>query len=279
MRLSLQACAAASVVLLLLVGCESTIGERPIPTGPPSHSASNEPKGMMPAVGECRYMHPDRALLRDYWFDYSPVVSCDEPHTTETAAVWGLAEPTVEEAEQYGARCARQAAVYLDVTKGEYPAAVGLALYLPSQEQIASGQSWTRCDVLVAADTLGIRAAVRSSSMEGALGVNPAAFLSCTDRLPTTLGSQPLVSCLGPHGFELSGRALTLAIRHELPSDTVLARQGRRQCAEELADRAFADELAVYPVWEPGQPTFNGSILHGGCWVARRDGKPLEPMH
>jgi hypothetical protein len=223
-------------------------------------------------------MEPAVALRPDHWFDPSAVVSCSEPHTTETVAAWRLREPTVNEAMGYGGLCENRATAYVDFRRGEYPAALAVALYLPSQAQVRQGQSWTRCDVLLAADTMGTEAAVRTGSLAGAMGQDPAAFWQCTDRLPGRGEVLPLISCTNTHGYELGMIGMTLTSVDGYPSEQVLADEGRTQCDRDLADRAHADPLRHYPVWDPQERMLAGTQLSGGCWLGRKDGEPLAPM-
>ena len=99
-RLWLQA--AVAVVCLIFCGCDDAAND----------SAA---KGTEPAIGTC-WAVPDKDMIDpDYWFDESPQVPCSESHTTETAAVLQLSEPTIAEAMKELGNCWNEVRVYLGI--------------------------------------------------------------------------------------------------------------------------------------------------------------------
>src|SRR5262245_44264127 len=108
-----------------------------------------------PKVGECRNT-PPRNLGFDDWVDPTPVVDCSRRHTLETVEIIKPAmKLTLPLVKQLTGSCNTPAAAAylgdpgnLGLTRILYP-----AVYWPSPEQRAAGQSWVRCDVGVEATT------------------------------------------------------------------------------------------------------------------------------
>jgi putative regulator of septum formation len=226
-----------------------------------------------PTAGTCWRMPPDKGFASDYWFDASPTAACTERHNSETVSVTLLAEPTVERAKGFASICWDEARRYVDVNH-EHWIPWGPALYLPSKQQIASGESWFRCDVAFPADWAGRMLAWVNFPAADAATELADELLPCLDRDPH-MREQPFVSCNSRHRFEATGQLAIMEGVTAYPSPMRL-RQEADQCRDGLAVGQSSQAFGVTAVWDPpGQ--FIGRVLAGVCFVFRQDGAMLPP--
>ena len=113
-----------------------------------------------------------------------------------------LSEPTIAEAIKELGNCWNEVHVYLGIDRRSW---VHWAYWgaLPSQEEIAAGASWMRCDAVFPAWDLG---SVRSTT-DPAAGVAmdpPPELWACLDEHPKK-SEQSFVPCDQPHQYEQTG--------------------------------------------------------------------------
>lgn len=277
--------AATSAVLLALSSCDATDTSTPQASTSPAPSPTTDATAAetqravaLPEIGQCRMMSPKKVADPEYFLDDSPVVPCSAQHVTETAAVYPLHEATVEAATEYAGLCETAANAYAGGVFGEVPSFMGIFMFLPSQRQVDQGHAWARCDVSMVADTHFTRANPTTGSLKDAVDRHPAALWGCLDEMPDAARSQPLVSCKEPHLTELTVTLMRLDRLERYPSAKVLAREGESQCADDLAAQPNADQLRIEPHWDIEERMIDGDTLLGGCWLMRKDGKPMPAM-
>jgi hypothetical protein len=220
-------------------------------------------------------------LAREHWFDDSPKVPCSKEHNTETVLVYDLDEPTPAKAMELASPCSNQARVYVRSDLGAWVPWTW-AMFLPSRQQVARGQSWVRCDVALFADTsFGSAVASRTGSVKAAVNDHPADVWACVDRNLVS-GRQNVVrfvDCRKPHLLEATGNLLLFKGLRSYPSRAALAAE-EGPCRLSLTGQQKADGLAVKTVWLPPTVLRHGGdgVLPGLCWRFRTDRLPLPPM-
>ncbi len=91
---------------------------------------SSDPKGQsgespeaaaedLPEVGDCWTVPAESVFDEQYFVDDSDRVPCSEPHTTETALVARLDEPTVAAARRLAEGCGTAVINYMGFDRGE----------------------------------------------------------------------------------------------------------------------------------------------------------------
>jgi Septum formation len=253
--------ATATAVCLTLSGCEG--GDDSAPEGA---------EGAEPAIGTCWAVPNEDALDPDYWFDESPQVPCSEPHTTETAAVLQLSEPTIAEARKQAGNCWNEVHLYLGIDLRTW-VHWGFATLLPSREEIAAGASWMRCDAVFPEwDFSSVRTTTGTAVL---VAVDPPAELwACLDEHPEK-AKQPFVPCDQPHQYEQTGSLAHLAHLEEYPVPAELAATARRQCAYAVSD--VAENIAFTAAWDPPSVLKDGDEIAGACFMFDKTGQPLAP--
>jgi hypothetical protein len=253
---------------LVLIGADPDSGS-PDPVRTPSPSFTPDPSPASsaavhrPAEGTC-WAVPARSAYDDtYWHDDSPQVPCGQKHTTETVVVLALTEPTVREAERRAVdMCWNYVRLYVGVDERSW-IPWGMAAFLPSEEQIADGASWIRCDAmfpdLTTAEEL---ARARTGSAEGLADDPPPDYWACSDGRPTV--TEPAVPCDGPHAYEQTGRLAVLSRLDEYPT-----KQEREtaavQCEAGIAPRLHG--YALYIAWDPRSQFEQNGDVAGVCFV------------
>jgi Septum formation len=226
--------------------------------------------GEAPGVGTC-WAIPEERLTPEYWFDDSPQVACTEPHTTETAQVYELDEPTVKEASDFAEICWDAARVYVDVNLDHWvPWASGL--FLPSRQQIADGASFARCEVLIPANLAGTEFTSLTYSVQGSATERAVELLPCLDEAPE-MTRQPFVSCGKPHRYEATGQLAALYV-DTYPSPEVMQSEAV-QCRDGLLPLQATPDHAVDVAWDPPGGLRENGELAGVCFVYRQDGSLL----
>ncbi|KQW53652.1 hypothetical protein ASC77_05125 [Nocardioides sp. Root1257] len=271
--------AALVIVATVIAFATSSNDNRPQPAPPPEPrpSVSLDPElapadaPHRPADGTCWSVPPVLLVDTDYWQDDSPQVPCDHAHTTETAAVLTLPEPTLEEARKRAFDlCWDQAGTYLGITQRSWILFAAVAL-LPTQAQIDDGASWVRCDVWFPTrlDLSGAR--VTSGTSRGVAAAPPPELWGCLDE-PLTVPDQPLVACSRPHVYEQTGRVALLQRQATYPT------QQQRRTAEVQCEDGIPPRLAGYPVavaWDPPDTFVPNSDVAGVCLVHSPPGGTL----
>jgi len=232
-----------------------------------------------PEVGECRLLGAgDISAPTD---DTSPV-PCRDPHTTQTLAVGRLPRsvvgrprrPDTEAIAGYVTpRCDRRFARWIG---GDQQTRILSRLhgvwFLPSDEELALGARWFRCDAM--AYGVGDEPGPLPRDIEGVLS-QPAAlgtFGVCSDGSPEQASSL-LVSCDRPrHDWRAFAAQRLPAGRRESYPDRATLRRARGACSD-----ASREELG-FPLrwrygWQPPTPTaWATGVRHGLCWVPVRRG-------
>src|SRR5688572_8406819 len=141
-----------TLLTLLITSCTGTSapesGSGPRET--PRHAEGTDASSAAPAVpqpGTCRLGAEEKLTSPDYWFDDSLEVPCTEPHNLETAGTVLLTEATVAEVKKHRDDCWTSVHNYLGVSEASW-VPWGYAAWLPSEEQVADGAVWMRCDVV-----------------------------------------------------------------------------------------------------------------------------------
>jgi hypothetical protein len=207
----------------------------------------------------------------DYWFDGSPQVPCTKPHTTESAAVLTLTEPTLAEAQERAGECFEHVRVYVGVDTSSW-VPWQIFGFLPSKEEIADGASWLRCDVAFPSAWGSVRARTVTVAAEGLARRPPADFWACLDEPPTQ--EQPFVSCKRPHAYEETGTLALLGDLQRYPSAARLAAEGRRQCRDGVPPGH--PQVAVTANWDLPAALQGSTELAGPCYMFDPEGQPLS---
>jgi hypothetical protein len=253
---------------LLLIGTDpDSSSPEPVRTPSPSFTPDPSPASSAavhrPAEGTC-WAVPARSVYDDtYWHDDSPRVPCKQEHTTETVVVLALTEPTAQEAEKRAVdMCWNYVRLYVGIDERSW-IPWGMAAFLPSQEQIADGASWVRCDAvfpdLTTAEEL---ARARTGSAEGLADDPPPDYWACSDGRPTV--TEPAVPCDGPHAYEQTGRLALLSRLDAYPT-----RQQREtaavQCEAGIPPRLQG--YRIYIAWDPRSQFEQNGDVAGVCFV------------
>lgn len=272
---------AAAGVAALVVGVATGLAvldrgvdsDRPLPAPRPTPTAD---AGAVPAParGTCWAVQPRVAPEPGHVSDGSPRVPCTEPHTTETVASFVLDQPTAEGAAGTSETCHRLARDYLGIDDRHW-IPWWVEEYLPSEEQIAAGASWVRCDAGVPAQwTLAVPPAglrTVTTSLWGIASAPPAELWGCLARPPTE--DQPLVSCSRPHAYESTGTAALIHSMTTYPSAAERATEGQRQCRADVPRRLAGADVTV--LWAR-EDSFDPPVpVSGLCFVHRRNGDLL----
>ena len=198
---------------------------------------------------------------QQYWFDDSARVPCTEPHTTETVMAFSLPEPTIAEAEKALNFCDRHVRSYLGVDPKSWVPWSPVA-FLPSEEEVAAGASWVRCDAFFQATTHRSSARTTNVSAKGIADAPPADYWACTEKPPDG-ADQPYVPCDRPHNYEQTGSLAILTSITEYPSAAERSAEAQRQCRDGVP--AGYDDVTVDAVWDPRSSFEEGTELAAGA--------------
>jgi hypothetical protein len=237
------ACAAASLLLLLVAGCGG--------------SSTNEPdEPAIGQVGDC------------YGQVSSKVVDCAGPHLAETVYVSDEAPPESSRALE---PCRTAQARYLGQ---DFNTRLDVQLW------IASDLSWYRCDVFVRNSTQsGSGYQSVTGSLENVLRDGVSIDLqSCLSEAYDPAGDQVYIPCSEPHvAQELIGAPAIGTLEEKFPQD--IGDRATRACNATAAASGVLDDhttvQAYYPknadAWASGERTAD-------CWVAAQNGHVLPPV-
>jgi len=263
-----------SVLLLLSVvsSCATDEPSAEAPTTPPSRPLPSE-SSALPEVGQCHDI-PDHVLSSFY--DPSPVVSCAEPHTTETVDVSQVVErPTKQLLDHLSSGCQESVISYIGMSE---------RLRLITQGYLfASAPSetprWVRCDVIMWADTHDTAFGERTGSEKDVVLWDYTSVRPCLDEIWDGSKVQRYVSCKKPHLVESPSQLIYLPTTGRYPPADVLRRQGRSKCHALIAKRPDHDRLVVVPEWVSRDSWVrNAPQMVGTCWYHRVDGEKLPPL-
>jgi hypothetical protein len=207
-----------------------------------------------------------------YYFDDSARVPCTEPHTTETALVAPLTEPTIAAAKQLAEGCRTAVIRYVGLDAEENWIPWGWTAFMPSKEQIADGASWLRCEAAFPEAWGRSRARTTTLSAAGLARDIPDDFWACLDQ-PPTQNPQPFVPCDQPHSYEQTGTLAILRGLDQYPAATELAAETQRQCRPGIP-AGYAD-VSVTARWDPPSSLRETTSIAGPCFMFNADGQPL----
>lgn len=262
--------AVALLVVTVAAGCSSAGGD-----DGSAHAAAtpHATAGVqdVPEVGTCWDVPADRAMESRYWNDDSSPVPCTDDHTTETVFAKAVDEIDAEAAiALYGRYCAIEANRYAGSDDLHW-IPVYPALYLPSEAQVASGQSWVRCDVMLPTGPLAGQVRRLAITLADAATEARPVVWACLDSLEPWDQETSWTPCSRPHAYEASGRLLFVVNVSQRPSARRLAAEAEA-CADDSRD---GEGVTSEAVWDSD---VHDEQLNGSCWLHRRDGGPLPAM-
>jgi len=245
----------------------------PSPAPSPSPTPAPDAPGSAPQRGTCWAVPADLDYdNHDNWFDDSPRVSCDQPHTTETAGYIPLTEATVAEAEDSADKCFEIVRGYLGVDDNSW-IPWGAVTFLPSREQVGGGATWARCDAVFPqawTDPFGSPRALTTSA-ELIADDPPLGFQACLDNPPDA--DQPFVPCDQPHLYEQTGTLAVITNQQKYPDGAMRETEAQRQCPDAVPEGVKG--VSVTAAWDGPQYFEAGRELAGPCFFFRSDGTPL----
>ncbi len=239
------------------------------PTVAPTPDVANRPR-----VGNC-YDTGKAAFQRAQ--DGSDAVSCQRRHTAETFAVFKVRpDPSSAQTNRVGRDCNARFQRYV----GDSPTVskLGLILIGPSDEQIAAGQSWIRCDVIELANYNGGVGLPRTGSVSGALeGEVPLALRGCARRWPKVDQPVHLTSCQQRHQAELIPASLNLGGPDaEYPGQASVKSDSKLFCANTV--QSYVPEAVNYYYYFPKLEGWRSGTRETTCWALDRFGDGLPPI-
>ncbi len=263
-----------------------TVSPPPTPTPTPTPSApsptSTTPTTVAPTpdvanrprVGNC-YATGKAAFQRAQ--DGSDAVSCQRRHTAETFAVIKVRpDPSSAQTNRVGRDCNARFQRYV----GDSPTVskLGLTLIGPSEEQMAAGQSWIRCDVIELASYNGEVGLPRTGSVSGALeGEVPLALRGCARRWPKVDQPVHLTSCQQRHQAELIPESLNLGDPDaEYPGQASVTADSKLFCANTV--QSYVPEAVNYYYYFPKLEGWRSGTRETTCWALDRFGDGLPPI-
>jgi Septum formation len=276
-RRAAAAAGVAGLVVAVVVGLafldNGTGRSSPSPAPHPTPTPAPDGAGSAPKRGTCWAVPPDVNYDdHDNWFDDSPRVPCNEPHTTETAGFVVLPEATVAEAESFADDCFEIVRGYVGVNQNSWIPWAAVT-FLPTREQVADGASWARCDAVFPeswSDPFpGARTVTRS--VELVADDPPLEFQACFDQSPDA--DQPFVPCDQPHLYEQTGTMALARAEQEYPSAATRAAEAQRQCPAGVPEGVAG--VLVTAAWDLPEYFTAGQPLSGPCFFFRTDGTPL----
>ena len=259
------------LVLVFTASCSDSSGDSDDDSSNPSTTVTDTAMQDAPEVGTCRPIAPRLLDDPDVVADDTPTVPCSERHTSQTVAVYRLAEPTVAEARALSGQCNSDARLLAGIDSHTWlPHAAGV--WLPTPAQVDAGASWGRCDLLFPARTRSYLPTWRNFAADDAFEKHAADLWGCLDGDPASRQQQSFIDCDRPHVYEATGDLVFVNGPVEHPT-AAQAREATDRC------RAFMDaedqRLAVVVQWD--LPDEVVPDIAGSCWMYRRDGTPLPP--
>lgn len=264
--------AVAAVVLGLVLVGGATDRTKPSPAPFPS-------RGLPPVTGTCWAVPGATAVAAtgtDLPYDASPQVPCTQAHNTETVTTYYLDEPTPELAATVEEDCVMSVRNYLGIDSSAWiPWWTGMAL--PSQEQIAAGASWVRCDAVIP-DELQIGTALRTvtRSVEGIADDPPVEFLACLSDPPTSWDDLTRVPCGEPHAYEQTGTLAVINAPETYPDAAERADAVRRSCTPAVPPSLAG--ASVTAVWDPRDEFERFVPVSGVCFMSDPAGSLLPAL-
>lgn len=261
---------AAGLVVALVLGVQ-LISDAPRQDSP--DPAPDRDAGVtQPEPGTCWMATEDDIVNDDFMTDSEPV-SCAEPHNLETAQVVPLSEATVADAKADLDACWQYVHDYVGIDELSW-IHWGWIGHLPSEEQMADGASWMRCDAAFPTwDFSAIRTTTGSAA--GVADAPPNEMWTCLNQLPDVL-EQPLVPCDRPHSYEETGILALVTGGESYPSPARLQHE-TSQCLASLTEEERASGVGVVAHWDGPEGVAPGAEIAGSCFKFHEDGTLLPP--
>ncbi|WP_243057147.1 septum formation family protein [Nocardioides sp. SR21] len=274
-RRAATALATVAVVLVVLalgiaLATTGTTGDIPDPAPTPTPAPNSAP--IKPAEGTCWAVPAKLVVDPDHWVDDSDQVSCDQKHTTQTAAVLVLDEPTIEDAQRRIDPCEGYVLRYVGVSQDSWIPWSWVA-FLPSQEEIDDGASWVRCDLVFPTTWEYAGAHATTGSGAGIADNPPTDRWGCFNTLPTDKTDQPYVPCDNPHVYEATGTPTFIDGLTAYPSVSDLETATDEQCLPTVPDKFQG--MAITAAWSPRSTFTPGGSVLGACFAYNSDRSPL----
>lgn len=244
------------------------------PTAATSPSATPEPP-QRPRRAQCRDLGYRAAIATS---DDTATVPCTRPHTAITIAVQPLPRDTADELlptstirsrDRVAATCRREAATFLGGTAEERELSMlQVVWFVPTDEQIAAGADWFRCDVIA------LRSDARLQQLTGRLrgvvaGDGAARYGMCGTAAPGARGFERVV-CSTTHSWraiETVPLADAAGRRSRYPGVGVVRDRGQEPCKTAGQDAAD-DPLEFQWGYEwPSAAQWRAGQTYGICWV------------
>jgi putative regulator of septum formation len=248
------------------------------PTTAPSDTTSTQtpsPEPQVagkPTVGDC-YATSTRAFSRQR--DGSSPVTCASLHTAETFAVLAVGRSTSrQDVDAVWRGCQPRFKTYV----GDAPtvSTLGMAVILPSDQQVAAGQGWIRCDAIERESYNRDVGRPRKGSVKDALaGSVPVAYRGCVKHWPRVSLAVHFTSCRESHQAELIPESINLGGPNAaFPGTNSVKAKSQRFCANTFQD--FVPETLNYYFYYPTPASWRSGSHDTTCWAldARGDGLP-----
>ncbi|MEP6665672.1 MAG: septum formation family protein [Nocardioidaceae bacterium] len=227
-----------------------------------------------PTPGEC-YATGTIAFNRQR--DGSAPVSCNAQHTAETVAVFAAGQsPSSQDINNVWRSCQPRFKTYV----GGAPtvSTLGLVVILPSEKQLAEGQSWMRCDAVERSSFNRDVGLPRQGSVKGALsGSVPVAYRGCVKHWPKVSLAVHFTSCRESHQAELIPESINLGGPNApFPGTNSVKSKSKRFCANAFQD--FVPETRNYYFYYPTPASWKSGSHDTTCWALDTKGNGLPPI-
>ncbi len=248
------------------------------PTTEPSTSApttTTEPQlAGLPKVGYC--YDTTKPQFRDQR-DGSFPVECSSRHTAETFAVFRVGSfPRPSEINKVWRDCQPLFRRYVGA-----PATLSkldLALILPSDDQIAEGQDWIRCDAIQKEHYNARVGAPRTGSLQASLtsGV-PREFRGCVKHWPKIDQAVTFTSCDERHQAQLIPESLFFGPPDApFPGVETTQRKSKQFCEDVF--QTYVPETRNYYYYYPTADSWKSGSHNSTCWALDTEGDGLPPL-
>ena len=247
------------------------------PTTEPTTEPTSEPTPAVappPKVGNC---YPTREAAFQRLRDGSSPVSCDQPHTAETFAVFQVGPvPDNSRVNEIWRVCQVKFKRYV----GDSPTVskLSMTVILPSGPQAAAGQGWARCDAIELVNNNGKAGKSRTGSVKGALeGGVPRDLRGCVRRWPTANKPIQFTPCTERHQAELIPESKNLGG----PNAKFPGLNASKTASKQFCEAVFQDyvpETLNYYYYYPTAQSWQSGSHDTTCWALDVSGDGLPPI-
>ncbi|MDQ3306945.1 MAG: septum formation family protein [Actinomycetota bacterium] len=248
------------------------------PTTEPTTSApttTTEPQlAGLPKVGNC--YDTTKAQFRNQR-DGSFPVACSGRHTAETFAVFSVSSfPAPNDINKVWRDCQPRFQRYVGA-----PATLSkldLTLILPSDDQVAAGQDWIRCDAIQKEHYNALVGAPRTGSLQASLtsGV-PREFRGCVKHWPKVDQAVTFTSCDERHQAQLIPESLFFGPPDApFPGVETTQRKSKQFCEDVF--QTYVPETLNYYYYYPTADSWRSGSHNSTCWALDTQGDGLPPL-